>query len=99
MGACDDATALEWTWSSPGVIIEHIMDIFPFTLYLILYFLYFLSIYVVTSSTYIYVKHLIGINNADFQVVGAVAFQNRRLAIPQNTSPVLASLMESCWAE
>lgn len=33
------------------------------------------------------------------QVVGAVAFQNRRLAIPQNTSPVLASLMESCWAD
>ncbi|KAG5541896.1 hypothetical protein RHGRI_021658 [Rhododendron griersonianum] len=32
------------------------------------------------------------------QVVGAVAFQNRRLAIPQNTSPILASLMESCWA-
>ncbi|KAF7850666.1 hypothetical protein BT93_L5136 [Corymbia citriodora subsp. variegata] len=33
------------------------------------------------------------------QVVGAVAFQNRRLAIPQNTSPLLASLMESCWAD
>lgn len=33
------------------------------------------------------------------QVVGAVAFQNRRLSIPQNTSPVLASLMESCWAD
>ncbi|KAJ8773314.1 hypothetical protein K2173_028491 [Erythroxylum novogranatense] len=33
------------------------------------------------------------------QVVGAVAFQNRRLAIPQNTSPALASLMESCWAD
>ncbi|XP_065879539.1 serine/threonine-protein kinase CTR1-like isoform X2 [Euphorbia lathyris] len=33
------------------------------------------------------------------QVVGAVAFQNRRLTIPQNTSPVLASLMESCWAD
>ncbi|GFY96069.1 protein kinase superfamily protein [Actinidia rufa] len=33
------------------------------------------------------------------QVVGAVAFQNRRLSIPQNTSPILASLMESCWAE
>lgn len=33
------------------------------------------------------------------QVVGAVAFQNRRLAIPQNTSPILASLMESCWAD
>lgn len=33
------------------------------------------------------------------QVVGAVAFQNRRLAIPQNTSPELASLMESCWAD
>ncbi|KAL6511173.1 copper transport protein ctr1 [Orobanche hederae] len=33
------------------------------------------------------------------QVVGAVAFQNRRLAIPQNTSPMLASLMESCWAD
>ncbi|WCJ24769.1 Protein kinase superfamily protein [Euphorbia peplus] len=33
------------------------------------------------------------------QVVGAVAFQNRRLAIPPNTSPVLASLMESCWAD
>ncbi|PSS17346.1 Serine/threonine-protein kinase isoform 2 [Actinidia chinensis var. chinensis] len=33
------------------------------------------------------------------QVVGAVAFQNRRLSIPQNTSPILASLMESCWAD
>ncbi|TQD70096.1 hypothetical protein C1H46_044370 [Malus baccata] len=33
------------------------------------------------------------------QVVGAVAFQNRRLAIPANTPPVLASLMESCWAD
>ncbi|KAI3460073.1 hypothetical protein Pfo_016736 [Paulownia fortunei] len=33
------------------------------------------------------------------QVVGAVAFQNRRLAIPQNTSPILVSLMESCWAD
>ncbi|XP_054796181.1 serine/threonine-protein kinase CTR1 isoform X2 [Prosopis cineraria] len=31
------------------------------------------------------------------QVVGAVAFQNRKLAIPPNISPVLASLMESCW--
>ncbi|KAG6531949.1 hypothetical protein ZIOFF_005785 [Zingiber officinale] len=33
------------------------------------------------------------------QVVGAVAFQNRRLAIPQDTCPVLAALMESCWDE
>ncbi|GMJ02528.1 hypothetical protein like AT4G24480 [Hibiscus trionum] len=33
------------------------------------------------------------------QVVGAVAFQNRRLAIPPNISPKLASLMESCWAD
>ncbi|EPS62864.1 hypothetical protein M569_11924, partial [Genlisea aurea] len=33
------------------------------------------------------------------QVVGAVAFQNRRLAIPDTTSPVLASLIESCWAD
>ncbi|XP_074263665.1 serine/threonine-protein kinase CTR1 [Silene latifolia] len=33
------------------------------------------------------------------QVVGAVAFQNRRLAIPANTSPVLASLIEACWAD
>uniref|UniRef100_A0A1D1Y4B0 non-specific serine/threonine protein kinase n=1 Tax=Anthurium amnicola TaxID=1678845 RepID=A0A1D1Y4B0_9ARAE len=32
------------------------------------------------------------------QVVGAVAFQNRRLTIPPNTCPVLAALMESCWA-
>lgn len=31
------------------------------------------------------------------QVVGAVAFQNRRLTIPQNTSSMLASLMEDCW--
>ncbi|XP_060199080.1 serine/threonine-protein kinase CTR1 [Lycium barbarum] len=31
------------------------------------------------------------------QVVGAVAFQNRRLTIPQDTSPKLASLMEACW--
>ncbi|XP_074576572.1 serine/threonine-protein kinase CTR1 [Curcuma longa] len=31
------------------------------------------------------------------QVVGAVAFQNRRLAIPQDTCPILAALMESCW--
>ncbi|KAF3447261.1 hypothetical protein FNV43_RR12441 [Rhamnella rubrinervis] len=33
------------------------------------------------------------------QVVGAVAFQNRKLVIPPNTSPVLVSLMESCWAD
>ncbi|CAA0840746.1 Protein kinase superfamily protein [Striga hermonthica] len=33
------------------------------------------------------------------QVVGAVGFQNRRLTIPQNTSPILVSLMESCWAD
>ncbi|XP_043714182.1 serine/threonine-protein kinase CTR1-like [Telopea speciosissima] len=33
------------------------------------------------------------------QVVGAVAFQNRRLVIPSNTCPMLASLMESCWAD
>ncbi|KAL1163955.1 hypothetical protein V6Z11_A06G037300 [Gossypium hirsutum] len=33
------------------------------------------------------------------QVVGAVAFQNRKLAIPPNTSPKLVSLMESCWAD
>ncbi|XP_050379176.1 serine/threonine-protein kinase CTR1 [Argentina anserina] len=33
------------------------------------------------------------------QVVGAVAFQNRRLTIPANTPPMLASLMESCWAD
>ncbi|GAA0166821.1 non-receptor serine/threonine protein kinase [Lithospermum erythrorhizon] len=33
------------------------------------------------------------------QVVGAVAFQNRRLVIPQNTPPVLTSLMESCWSD
>ncbi|KAL3830385.1 hypothetical protein ACJIZ3_019187 [Penstemon smallii] len=33
------------------------------------------------------------------QVVGAVAFQNRRLTIPQDTSPILVSLMESCWAD
>ncbi|KAL7085443.1 hypothetical protein ACP275_14G282200 [Erythranthe tilingii] len=33
------------------------------------------------------------------QVVGAVAFQSRRLTIPQGTSPLLVSLMESCWAD
>ncbi|KAJ4963210.1 hypothetical protein NE237_023149 [Protea cynaroides] len=33
------------------------------------------------------------------QVVGAVAFQNRRLIIPPGTCPMLASLMESCWAD
>ncbi|XP_019088772.1 PREDICTED: serine/threonine-protein kinase CTR1-like isoform X2 [Camelina sativa] len=33
------------------------------------------------------------------QVVGAVAFQNRRLIIPNNTSPVLVSLMEACWSD
>ncbi|KAK2445442.1 serine/threonine-protein kinase CTR1 [Trifolium repens] len=33
------------------------------------------------------------------QVVGAVAFQNRKLVIPPNISPALASLMESCWAD
>ncbi|XP_052152018.1 serine/threonine-protein kinase CTR1-like isoform X2 [Oryza glaberrima] len=31
------------------------------------------------------------------QVVGAVAFQNRRLPIPQETVPELAALVESCW--
>lgn len=34
-----------------------------------------------------------------FQVVGAVAFQKRKLTIPTNASPALTSLMESCWAE
>ncbi|GJZ24733.1 serine/threonine-protein kinase CTR1, partial [Tanacetum coccineum] len=34
-----------------------------------------------------------------FQVVGAVAFQNRKLTIPANTPPALTSLMESCWAD
>ncbi|XP_038703808.1 serine/threonine-protein kinase CTR1-like isoform X2 [Tripterygium wilfordii] len=33
------------------------------------------------------------------QVVGAVAFQNRKLVIPPDTPPALASLMESCWAD
>ncbi|KAI0498951.1 hypothetical protein KFK09_019849 [Dendrobium nobile] len=33
------------------------------------------------------------------QVVGAVAFQNRRLTIPQDMSPPLAALVESCWAD
>lgn len=33
------------------------------------------------------------------QVVGAVAFQNRRLTIPQNTCPKLVSLMEACWLD
>ncbi|GAB2293013.1 hypothetical protein Dimus_027236 [Dionaea muscipula] len=32
------------------------------------------------------------------QVVGAVAFQSRRLDIPPNAPPALASLMEACWA-
>ncbi|XP_066349584.1 serine/threonine-protein kinase CTR1-like isoform X1 [Miscanthus floridulus] len=31
------------------------------------------------------------------QVVGAVAFQNRRLPIPKDTDPELAALVESCW--
>ncbi|XP_072963907.1 serine/threonine-protein kinase CTR1-like isoform X2 [Typha angustifolia] len=31
------------------------------------------------------------------QVVGAVAFQNRRLTIPEVTCPELAALLESCW--
>ncbi|GJN01797.1 hypothetical protein PR202_ga19094 [Eleusine coracana subsp. coracana] len=30
-------------------------------------------------------------------VVGAVAFQNRRLPIPKDTNPELAALVESCW--
>ncbi|XP_076949420.1 serine/threonine-protein kinase CTR1-like [Bidens hawaiensis] len=38
-----------------------------------------------------------GINSA--QVVGAVAFQKRKLTIPTNASPALTSLMESCWAD
>lgn len=33
------------------------------------------------------------------QVVGAVAFQNRRLPIPKDTNPELAALVESCWDE
>ncbi|XP_022941333.1 serine/threonine-protein kinase CTR1-like [Cucurbita moschata] len=33
------------------------------------------------------------------QVVGAVAFQNRKLSIPPNTSPLVSSLIESCWAD
>ncbi|KAJ3693496.1 hypothetical protein LUZ60_008976 [Juncus effusus] len=31
------------------------------------------------------------------QVVGAVAFQNRRLTIPDGTSPDLTALVEACW--
>ncbi|KAJ3698506.1 hypothetical protein LUZ61_002211 [Rhynchospora tenuis] len=31
------------------------------------------------------------------QVVGAVAFQKRRLTIPPGTNPELAALVESCW--
>ncbi|CAH9119471.1 unnamed protein product [Cuscuta epithymum] len=31
------------------------------------------------------------------QVVGAVAFQNRRLSMPENISPTMASLIEACW--
>ncbi|KAL6651351.1 hypothetical protein ACP70R_010276 [Stipagrostis hirtigluma subsp. patula] len=31
------------------------------------------------------------------QVVGAVAFQNRRLPIPKDANPELAALVESCW--
>ncbi|XP_076940554.1 serine/threonine-protein kinase CTR1-like [Bidens hawaiensis] len=38
-----------------------------------------------------------GLNSA--QVVGAVAFQKRKLTIPTNASPALTSLMESCWAD
>lgn len=33
------------------------------------------------------------------QVVGAVAFQNRRLPIPKDTIPELAALVEYCWAD
>ncbi|XP_041018032.1 serine/threonine-protein kinase CTR1-like [Juglans microcarpa x Juglans regia] len=33
------------------------------------------------------------------KLLGAVAFQNRRPAIPQNVSPVLASLIEFSWAD
>lgn len=42
---------------------------------------------------------IISRNPVFFQVVGAVAFQNRRLTIPQNTCPKLVSLMEACWLE
>ncbi|KAG0476327.1 hypothetical protein HPP92_013168 [Vanilla planifolia] len=33
------------------------------------------------------------------QVVGVVAFQNRRLIIPPNTCAALADLINSCWAD
>ncbi|KAI3867547.1 hypothetical protein MKX03_010066 [Papaver bracteatum] len=42
---------------------------------------------------------IISRNPVFFQVVGAVAFQNRRLTIPQNTCPKLVSLMEACWLD
>lgn len=32
------------------------------------------------------------------QVVGAVGFQNRRLPIPEDMNPAIASIIESCWA-
>eukprot|EP01018_Ginkgo_biloba_P040140 Gb_11687 [translate_table: standard] len=32
------------------------------------------------------------------QVVGAVGFQNRRLLIPQDMNPEIATVIESCWA-
>jgi serine/threonine-protein kinase CTR1 len=31
------------------------------------------------------------------QVVGAVGFQNRRLPIPEDMNPAIASIIESCW--
>ncbi|KAH7301990.1 hypothetical protein KP509_23G051500 [Ceratopteris richardii] len=32
------------------------------------------------------------------QVVGAVGFQHRRLAVPKDMNPEIAALIESCWA-
>ncbi|MCL7043432.1 hypothetical protein MKW94_000086 [Papaver nudicaule] len=52
------------------------------------------------ANTFLSAKSVAGTRYSVFlQVVGAVAFQNRRLTIPQNTCPKLVSLMEACWSD
>ncbi|XP_031264331.1 serine/threonine-protein kinase CTR1-like isoform X2 [Pistacia vera] len=38
-------------------------------------------------------------NLTPMQVIGAVAFSGKRLEIPDNVNPAVATLMESCWAD
>lgn len=83
MGTCDFATTMEWTKPCSGNVMNAL--------------LFWIESHV--SHVHFPFTHRSNWDCANFQVVGAVAFQNRKLSIPPNTSPVLVSLMDACWAE